>query len=426
MKTMKLFYIIFALLLCLVAYIGITSNLHHKRISIAVGTKHGAYYQYAQKYKELLEVEEINLSIITTEGSIEAQKKLLNHEVDFAFVQSGTEDENISVLANIAYEPIWIFHRDKNLTSFDGLKNKRVSIGNHNSGTLPIAKELLKTSNINNTNCELLHLSTNEALKAFKEKKIDVLFYVASYPAKLVSELMLKPNIYLLDFPKAIAYRQYFLKEGKDYQVLNLQKNGFNLPQKVPKQNYTMLGKTTMLATREDMSNGMSRLLLQIAEQVHREAGMFNDKNIFPNAAMLKVKKHEASIDYFKQKVNYLERKIDYWYAQTINEIYGFVLIFILPIITIFAFVVEVILPAYSHFSRKKINKWYYLVNEIDTGMNELSKEEIMEKISFLKILLIEIRETDNIPAIHMGPFYTLQNQVVTILKDLERLKVIK
>ena len=86
-----------------------------------------------------------------------------------------------------------------------------------------------------------------------------------------------------------------------------------------------------------------------------------------------------------------------------------------------FAFLVEVIIPAYAHYSRQKINKWYYIVNEIDTGMDKLTESEIKEKIDFLNNLLIEVRETDDIPAIHMGPFYTLQNQIVHIISDLEK-----
>ena len=82
---------------------------------------------------------------------------------------------------------------------------------------------------------------------------------------------------------------------------------------------------------------------------------------------------------------------------------------------------VEVIIPAYAHYSRQKINKWYYIVNEIDTGMDKLTESEIKEKIDFLNNLLIEVRATDDIPAINMDSFYTLQNQIVYIISDLER-----
>ncbi|MCH9739894.1 MAG: hypothetical protein K0U38_03505, partial [Epsilonproteobacteria bacterium] len=402
-------------------YVWIDATFHKSTIKIATGTKGGAYYKYAEKYQKLLRKEGINLIIVETEGSVEAQNKLLAKEVDFAFVQSGTEKKSIAVLANVAYEPVWIFHRDNNLTSLKMLKNQKIAIGNKKSGTLPIAEELLTVSGINTINNKLLNLSTKEGLKAFKEKRVDVLFYVASYPAELVTKLIVIPDVYLLDFPNASAYRQYFLKNDKDYEVLKLEAHGFDLPNKIPKQSYTMLGKTTLLATRDDMSMRMSRLLLQVSEKVHREADMFHGKNIFPNVAMLKMKQHEASVDYFKQKINYLERKIGFWYAQTVNDIYSFAWIFLVPIITIFAFVVEVVLPAYAHFSRKKINEWYYVVNEIDTGLNFLTLEEAKVKRDFLENLLLEIRGTDNIPAIHMGPFYTLQNQIVTIIVNLER-----
>lgn len=421
MRTKKLFYITLVFLGVLALGVYYDSHRHAQTIKIAAGIEGGAYYQYAEQYRDFLAEAGVNLVIEETEGSIEAQKKLLNREVDFAFIQSGTEDKRISVLANIEYEPVWIFHRDPHLTSLKKLQNQKIAIGNDQSGTLPIAQELLTVSNIDNQNNELLQLPAKEALQGFREKKIDMLFYVASYRARVVSELIARSDVYLLDFPRAEAYRQYFLKEGEDYEVLKLEAHGFDLAHKIPKQDYALLTKTTMLATRDDVSNRMSRLLLQVSEKVHGKADMFRGQNVFPNDKILGMKQHEASIDYFKQKVSYLERQVSYWYAQTLTDLYSYALIFLVPIITVFAFVVEVIIPAYSHISRKRINRWYDMVNAIDTGLNRLSLEEMKEKKYMLENLLLEIRATDDIPAVHMEAFYTLQNQIVSIIANLER-----
>ena len=182
-----------------------------------------------------------------------------------------------------------------------------------------------------------------------------------------------------------------------------------------------LLAKTTLVATREDVSDDMVRLLLKTMKKVHRSAGMFHEENEFPNVDKLKLKQHEASIDYFQKPETFLEKYVSFWLAQTLQGLYTFVLFFFLPMITLFAFVVEVVIPTYAHYSRLKINRWYYLVNEIDTGIDNLSKREIDEKIAFLKQLLLEVRATDDIPAIHMGPFYTLQNQIVNIVGDLKK-----
>ena len=421
MKSLKIFFIFVFLVLILAVYVVIQTYWHETTIRIATGNKTGAYYKYARKYKELLKEEGIKLKILYTDGSLQAQKKLLNKEVDFAFVQGGTEQEGIVALANVAYEPIWIFYKDKQLNSLRALKNRRVAIGKKQSGIYPISKELLTTVGLDVKSSNFKMLSSQEARKALDAGKLDAMFYVASESSLIVKGLMKRKGIRLMDFDNAEAYRQYSLSKGVFYECLTLKKSGFDYEKKIPEKSHMLLAKTTLVATREEVSDDMVRLLLKTMKKVHKSAGMFHEENEFPNVAKLKLKQHEASIDYFQKQEGFFEKYLGFWLAQTFQGLYTFVLFFFLPMITLFAFVVEVVVPTYAHYSRLKINRWYYIVNEIDTGIDDLSKTEIDEKIAFLKKLLLEVRATDDIPAIHMGPFYTLQNQIVNIIGDLKK-----
>lgn len=300
------------------------------------------------------------------------------------------------------------------------LKDKRVAIGREQSGIYPISKELLTTVgvDINNSNFEMI--SSKKAVEKLKHGQLDAMFYVASEKASIVKELMAIDNIHLMDFDKAEAYQQYSLSKNVYYECLTLKKSGFDYEKHLPEKSHLLLAKTTLVATREDLSNDMIRLLLKVIKKVHSQAGMFYDENTFPNVSKLKIEQHNASVEYFQKEETFLEKYIPFWLAQTLQGLYTFALFFLLPLITLFAFVVEVVIPTYAHYSRVKINRWYYLINDIDTGLDELSKTEIEEKIDFLNELLTEVRATDDIPAIHMGPFYTLQNQIVSIILDLE------
>lgn len=105
---------------------------------------------------------------------------MLSSKVDFAFVQGGTEKEGIFALANVAYEPIWIFFKDERLNSLRALKNKRVAIGERESGIYPIAKELLTTVGLDINQKNFKKIKSKIAVKQLRSGELDALFYVGS------------------------------------------------------------------------------------------------------------------------------------------------------------------------------------------------------------------------------------------------------
>lgn len=72
-----------------------------KKLTIATGRDTGVYFQYAQRYKLLLEQEGIEVNIIQTAGSIEALKLLNEKKVDIGFVQGGTATQEDKKIYNL-------------------------------------------------------------------------------------------------------------------------------------------------------------------------------------------------------------------------------------------------------------------------------------------------------------------------------------
>ena len=84
----------------------------------------------------------------------------------------------------------------KNIASFSDLADKRVAIGEKNSGTFITANTLLKIAGIQ---VVPLEIGGDEALKALKKKKIDAMFYVAGFPFPLFKEkVTINDNLHLL------------------------------------------------------------------------------------------------------------------------------------------------------------------------------------------------------------------------------------
>jgi hypothetical protein len=133
------------------------------------------------------------------------------------------------------------------------------------------------------------------------------------------------------------------------------------------------------------------------------------------------LKQHKASKYFFRKQANYYEDNYSFWIAQSLTKLQNITLKFILPLVTIFAFFIEVLIPAFNLYTRRQLDNWYYTINEIDTAMENLNLRDTKEKREVLRKMLTEIRSTDDVPATHMELFYTLQNQIVNILNDLDK-----
>jgi TRAP-type uncharacterized transport system substrate-binding protein len=88
-----------------------------RSIVIATGQRDGAYFQFAERYRDLLTTEGIELQIRQTAGSVE-NLGLLEDEssgVDLALVQGGVGAQagpgKIVSLASLYFEPLWVFYR---------------------------------------------------------------------------------------------------------------------------------------------------------------------------------------------------------------------------------------------------------------------------------------------------------------------------
>ena len=87
------------------------------RITIATGSRQGAYFAFAERYREILARDGVTVEVRETQGSVENIALLESPDsgVDVAFVQGGTGsyatgDELVS-LASLYYEPMWVFYR---------------------------------------------------------------------------------------------------------------------------------------------------------------------------------------------------------------------------------------------------------------------------------------------------------------------------
>jgi TRAP-type uncharacterized transport system substrate-binding protein len=107
-----------------------------RTIHLAAGQAGGMYAALAESLRLDVAAQGYRVEILATAGSVENADLLRTGQVDIGLVQSGTElltdMGGSSALAEVFYEPFWLFARASAIPLVDGvpgLAGKRVSIG---------------------------------------------------------------------------------------------------------------------------------------------------------------------------------------------------------------------------------------------------------------------------------------------------------
>jgi TRAP transporter TAXI family solute receptor len=201
-----------------------------KTIEMATGFPTGLYYQFGERLKAELAKEGVDLNVRSTGGTLD-NLNLLNDPqsgVDFAMLQGGVakvnDYPNLVSVAGMFYEPIWVWYREGAFKSDGGqlkilsqLKGKKVSIGNEGSGTLVLAKDLLRASGIAENEIAVEKLKPDEAIAKLSNGQLDAVFIVAAAEAPILHKFYAVPGIRLMNFDQAIS-KNY--KKRKDFFLI--------------------------------------------------------------------------------------------------------------------------------------------------------------------------------------------------------------
>jgi len=125
-------------------------------LSFSAGQKGGAYYAYAERYRDYLKERGIRVTILESAGSVQNVRRLKSGKADIAFVQSGIVNSNnkqLQSLGSMYYEPLWVFlRRGLDVHFLRDLKGKRIAVGLSGSGTQALTMQLLKDNGIDADN----------------------------------------------------------------------------------------------------------------------------------------------------------------------------------------------------------------------------------------------------------------------------------
>lgn len=390
-----------------------------KELIIATGQKDGTYYKTALIYKKLLEKENVKITLLQTQGSVENFELLLSKKADIAFLQNGIIPKSTPLtqksLANIYYEPLWVFYKNNNyqMEYLVELISKRIAIGVEGSGTNDLATKILLNNGINSSNSNLQNISSKKGKESLLKGDIDALFMVSNHKNSIVKELLENPNINILNVKRAQAYSRTY----NSMEVLSLYEGTIDLYRNIPSNDIKLLSTTATLVVNDDVPSELIRLLLKNIKEVHNGKNFFSSVNEFPNINNLNIDIHEEAIKYFNYGDNFLEKIFPYWIASNIDRLK----ILLIPLLTLLFPLFKGFFPLYTWTMRSKIFKWYKELRELETQLDNLNKEQLKDKLLYLENLKKEIHKVTKVPLSFMGEYYNLGLHIELMIQRLRK-----
>jgi TRAP transporter TAXI family solute receptor len=389
-------------------------------LTMATGRTDGAYYALAQQFKDELAKENIELTILETSGSIENVNLLASNQAQVGFVQSGVvvKDEypQLQGLGSLYYEPLWVFVRKgSDLEQLNQLAGAKIAVGELGSGTRAVALAVLDDNRLEQDSVSIFELSGMDAVNAFSQGEIDVIFSVGSYKAESVQAMLRDSDAELLDFKRAPAYAKrlpYLSAMSLPEGVVDLQRN-------IPDQDVSLISAAATLVANKELHPALSDLLLQISERLFSKSTLFSEPDQFPSPAYVDFPISTEAQRFYKSGTPFLQRYLPFWAATLADRLK----VMLLPLLALLIPLVRILPPTYRWSVRKKIYKWYDEIQLIDQSATETATEINLELcLANLDKIEDEVREVE-VPLGYAHELYVLRQHIDLLARQISILE---
>lgn len=339
-----------------------------KRIVMTGGSEGGAYEGYAQRYKELLAEDRIDLVLLPSAGSVENLKRLMDGSsgVSVGFVQGGIakegDDDELMSLAGLYHEPLWVFYRgERTVDQIAQLRGRRIAIGPEGSGTRPLALGVLALAGIDANNTRLLDLSADDAAGALSNGGIDAAMLVADTDSPVVSRLLHDRRLKLMSFAQAEAVTRHL----HYLSHVVLPEGGIDFAANLPARDVHLVAPTANLVVRDDIHPALISLLMGAATEIHGGAGLLRKAGEFPSEKGVDLAMSVDAERYLKSGPPFLQRHLPFWLAVFIDRM----VVMLLPVLAILIPLVRFTPTVYAWRIKSRIYRWYGKLKVLEIDM---------------------------------------------------------
>jgi TRAP-type uncharacterized transport system substrate-binding protein len=336
-----------------------------KRVIMTTGAEDGAYHRYAQRYRELLAKDGVELVLRPSSGAAQNLERLRTGEggIEVGLVQGGlvndTDAQQLTTLGSVFYEPIWVFYRGKTtIERISELRGQRVAIGIPGSGTHALGMSVARDNGLAEPPTALVEIGGLAAADALIDGRVDAAVYVSASDGPAVQKLLRAPAVRMMDARRADAY----VRRLPYLHKLDLPEGVVDLTADIPPQRMTMIALTANLIARQDIHPVAVELLLEAAREVHGGPSLLHPPRVFPAPMDVELPLGSDAERFYKERPSLLRRVLPLWVAVWAERL----LFITLPLLAI-------AIPAFTYLPKiyawrilSKLDGWYAEVNRIE------------------------------------------------------------
>jgi TRAP transporter TAXI family solute receptor len=312
---------------CLLAY-WLVDPAPPRTVRLATGQDNSAYAEFGKKYAAALAKHGVKVMLVPSAGSGENLKRLKAGEVDIAFVQSGStneeaaEREGLTSLGSLFVEPLWLFLRETKgkppITQLTQLRGLKINYGPKGAGAPRLFRQVLELNGVEKGEVERFSLANTPATVELLEGRIDGLVFTSAPEAPLIQMLLQTPGIKLFNFNQAEAYARKlpFLTH------VVLPQGIVDLGRDIPAEDYNLIAPTATLVARDDLHPALTDLFVQAAAGIHGGAGWFSQQGQFPSAKYTEIPVDAEAAKFYKSGPPLLQRYMTFWLANFFDRMW--------------------------------------------------------------------------------------------------------
>ncbi len=350
-----------------------------KTLRVASGPDWGAYYRFAQEYRDILMREGLTLEVIATQGSSENLRLLSSGEADIAFVQGGMLPTStpgspvLEALGSVYYEPIWLFVRgDKAFEKLSDLEGQTMAIGPDGSGTRVIALELLGDADLLERITEV-PVGGEAAEQMLYNGEVDSVFFVGSPGIPAINRLLKNDGITLMQIDRAKAYerRHQFLS------VIPLYQGVVDLALNIPERDIELLALSATLVVTEDFHKALPAVILNAAREVHGSGTILSENSTFPSPHFCSFPLSRDAKHYYDYGTSFLYRHLPFYWASAFDRM----AILLLPLLGLTLPIIRLLPPFYNLTMKSKIYRRYLALQKLEAQLERKPFEELVQEL---------------------------------------------
>ncbi|MEO5935109.1 MAG: TAXI family TRAP transporter solute-binding subunit [Duganella sp.] len=409
---------------CLLAY-WLVDPAPPRSVRLATGQENSAYEEFGKKYAAALAKHGVKVTLVPSAGSGENLRRLRAGEVDIAFVQSGStneeaaEREGLSSLGSLFVEPLWLFLRETKgqppITQLSQLKGKKINFGPKGAGAPRLFRQVLALNGLEKEDVERFSLANTPATVELLEGRIDGLVFTSAPEAPLIQMLLQTPGIKLFNFSQAEAYARKlpFLTH------VVLPQGIVDLGRDIPAEDYNLIAPTATLVARDDLHPALVDLFVQAASAIHNGAGWFQQQGQFPSAKYTEIPVDAEAAKFYKNGPPLLQRYMTFWLANFFDRMWVVVLALSALVIPLS----RIIPPLYVWRIRSRVYRWYGQLRTVEQQVEGAPEGTRMQVYEAQLKRLDEIEELVNqisIPLSFADGLYGLRSHIQFVRKRIQ------